>query len=61
MSRALETPFQKSIKLLKDVSDAVDDPGVQKMLRKLSKLLTEPDSLNLVKARTIRWLIFAEL
>lgn len=51
----LETPFQKSVRLLKTACEKINDPIVRKVLQKVAKLLSDPDSLHTVKEGTIRY------
>lgn len=50
----LETPFQKSVRLLNSASDSVEDPTVRRQLKRVARLLSEPDALHIVKERSIR-------
>ncbi|CAM9668172.1 unnamed protein product, partial [Hapterophycus canaliculatus] len=54
MMSFLETPFQKSVRLLNAACDNVNDPMVRKVLKKVAKLLSDPDSLHKVKEGSIR-------
>lgn len=50
----LETPFQKSVRLLNTACESVHDPIVRKVLQKVAKLLSDPDSLHKIKEGSIR-------
>eukprot|EP00903_Cladosiphon_okamuranus_P009663 g9194.t1 len=50
----LETPFQKSVRLLNTACENVNDPVVRKVLKTVAKLLSDPDSLHQVKEGSIR-------
>ncbi len=54
----LETPFQKSVRLLNTACEKVHDPIVRKVLQKVTKLLSDPDSLHKIKEGSIRCLRF---
>lgn len=54
MLSLLETPFQKSVRLLKSACDKIHDPIVRKALQKVARLLSDPDSLHSVKEHDMR-------
>lgn len=54
MMNFLETPFQKSVRLLNTACENVNDPIVRKVLKTVAKLLSDPDSLHQVKEGSIR-------
>ena len=51
----LETPFQKSMRLLNSASENITDPVVKRQLKRVAKLLSDPDSLHTVKEGSIRY------
>ncbi|CAM9137263.1 unnamed protein product [Ectocarpus sp. 6 AP-2014] len=54
MLKFLETPFQKSVRLLNIACENVSDPIVRKVLKTVAQLLSDPDSLHKVKEGSIR-------
>ena len=51
----LETPFQKSMRLLNSAVENITDPVVKRQLKRVAKLLSDPDSLHTVKEGSIRY------
>ncbi|CBJ27187.1 conserved unknown protein [Ectocarpus siliculosus] len=54
MLKFLETPFQKSVRLLNIACENVSDPIVRRVLKTVAQLLSDPDSLHKVKEGSIR-------
>lgn len=54
MMNFLETPFQKSVRLLNTACESVEEPIARKVLKTVAKLLSDPDSLHQVKEGSIR-------